>query len=176
MLTDAALLEPVPPHERWPARAERDMARVRRALGPACRAVHHVGSTSVPGLHAVPVLDLLAELDGGLPTAAAELRLMVHGFLAAAPEPSCTLHVVEDALTGCRQVELRCYPAGHEEVRVLTVFFALLRAAPATAAEYDSMKRAARARHGAGSPGYHAEKQAWMRQQDAAARRTGAPP
>ena len=176
MLTDVVLLEPVPPHERWPARAERDMARVRRALGQACRAVHHVGSTSVPGLHAVPVIDLLAELDGGLPVAATGLRLMVHGFLTVTPEPSCTVHVVEDALTGRRQVELRCYPAGHEDVRVLTTVFALLRAAPAFAAEYDAMKRAARTRHGAGSPGYHAEKQAWMRRQDAAVRRAGTQP
>lgn len=170
MLTDFVLLELVPPHERWPARAERDMARVRRALGPACRAVHHVGSTSVPGLHAVPVIDLVAEMDRGLPAASAGLRLMAHGFLAAAPEPSCTLHVVEDALTGHRQVELRCYPNGHEDVRMLVAVFALLRAAPAIAAEYDGMKRDARARHGAGSPGYHAAKQAWMRQQDPARR------
>jgi GrpB-like predicted nucleotidyltransferase (UPF0157 family) len=175
MLTGVVLLQPVPPHDRWPARAERDMARVRRALGPACRGVHHVGSTSVPGLHAVPVIDLAAELEGGLP-AAAGLRLMVQGFVAAAPEPSCTLHIVEDMLTGYRQVELRCYPAGHEDVRILAAFFALLRSAPAIAADYDAMKRAARARHGAGSPAYHAEKQAWMRRNDAAARQTGTRP
>ena len=155
-------LQLVPPHERWPARAERDMARVRRALGPACLAVHHVGSTSVPGLHAVPVIDLVAELQDGLPAAAAGMRLLVHGFVAAAPEPSCTLHVADDALTGFRLVELRCYPAGHEDVRMLLAFFTLLRSAPAIAAEYDAMKRAARARHDVGSPSYHAEKQGWM--------------
>ncbi len=91
------------------------------------------------------------------------MRLLVHGFVAATPEPSCTLHVADDALTGLRQVELRCYPAGHEDVRMLTAFFALLRSAPAIAAEYDAMKYAARAQHGAGSPSYHAEKQGWMR-------------
>ncbi len=176
MLTGVVLLQPVPSHDRWPAQAERDIARVRRALGPACRAVHHVGSTSIPGLHAVPVIDLAAELEGGLPAATSGMRLMVHGFVAAAPEPSCTLHVVEDALTGHRQVELRCYPAGHEDVRVLAAFFALLRSAPAIAAEYDAMKHAARARHGAGSPSYHAEKQAWIRRHDAAARQAGTQP
>ena len=174
MLT-GVVLESVPPHERWPAWAERDMARIRRALGPACQAVHHLGSTSVPGLHAVPVIDLAAELEGGLP-AAAGMRLMVHGFVAAAPEPSCTLHFVEDALTGHRKVELRCYPAGHEDVRMLAAFFALLRSAPAIAAEYDAMKRAARAQHGVGSPGYHAEKQGWMRRHAADACQAGTRP
>lgn len=152
------------------------MARVRRALGPACFAVHHVGSTSVPHLHAVPVIDLVAELEGGLPAAAAGMRLLVHGFVAAAPELSCTLHVAEDALTGRRQVELRCYPTGHEDVRMLAAFFALLRSAPAIAAEYDAMKREARARHDAGSPSYHAEKQGWMRERAAAACRAGMRP
>ena len=175
MLPDFVLMELVPPHERWPARAERDMSRVRRALGPGCRAVHHVGSTSVPGLHAVPVIDLVAELDGGGLDEAAKLRLMVHGFLAAATEPSCTLHVAVDALTGHRQVELRCYPSGHDEARTLVAFFALLRAAPAVAADYDGMKRDARARHGAGSAAYQTAKQAWMRQH-AAARQTGSLP
>ncbi|HEY0203000.1 MAG TPA: GrpB family protein [Acetobacteraceae bacterium] len=176
MLTGVVVLQPVPSHERWPARAERDMARVRRALGPACLAVHHVGSTSVPGLHAVPVIDLVAELEGGLPAAAAVMRLLVHGFAAAAPEPSCTVHVADDVLTGYRQVELRCYPAGHEEVRMLAAFFALLRSAPAIAAEYDAMKHATRARHGAGSPGYRAEKLGWIRGRAATEPRAGARP
>lgn len=166
MSTALLLLELAPPHDRWPARAERDMGRVRRALGPGCHAVHHVGSTSVPGLHAVPVIDLVAELRDGLVAETAGLRLMVHGFLAAAAEPSCSLHIVEDALTGHRQVELRCYPAGHRDVQVLLAFYALLRATPAAAAAYDGMKRDARARHGAGSPGYHDAKQAWMRRHD----------
>ena len=174
MLPDAVLLELTPPHSRWPVRAEREVARVRRALGPACRAVHHVGSTSVPGLPAVPVIDLVAELDGGTPDATAGLRLMIHGFLFIAREPSCTLHGVEDAITGHRQAELRCYPIDHGEVQALVAFFAFLRAAPAVATEYDAMKRHARTLHGAGSPEYCAAKDAWMRKWHTAAHQDGA--
>ena len=123
----------------------------------------------------MPVIDLVAELDGVGVDDAAGLRLMVHGFLEVRAEPSCTLHVVVDALTGHRQVELRCYPAGHDDVRLLVAFFALLRAAPPAASAYDAMKRDARAMHGAGSPGYHAAKLAWMRQHGAV-RAPGTPP
>lgn len=144
------------------------MRRVRRALAAACLSVHHIGSTSVPGLHAVPVIDLVAELDSRTLVDAARLRLMVHGFLAAAPEASCSVFVVEDPVTSHRQAELRCYPAGHEEFTALVGFFALLRSAPPAAAAYDAMKRDARARHGAGTPDYHAAKRAWMRQHAAA--------
>jgi GrpB-like predicted nucleotidyltransferase (UPF0157 family) len=51
----------VPSNPRWPELAEAEAARVREALSPwLTGGVHHVGSTSVPGLEAKPILDLLA--------------------------------------------------------------------------------------------------------------------
>ncbi len=69
----------------WPAQAERVIARIRYALGPAA-AVSHIGSTAVPGLPAKDLIDLmlavstLAEADAladaltavGLPRRAGE--------------------------------------------------------------------------------------------------------
>lgn len=48
----------VDPQPDWPARAERVMARLRLAAGPVAKAVHHIGSTSVPGLPAKDVIDI----------------------------------------------------------------------------------------------------------------------
>lgn len=42
----------------WPAQAERLVARLRLAFGPAAVSVEHVGSTAVPGLVAKDVIDL----------------------------------------------------------------------------------------------------------------------
>jgi GrpB-like predicted nucleotidyltransferase (UPF0157 family) len=42
----------------WPARFEAEAAVVRDALGPVALRVDHVGSTSVPGLAAKPIVDL----------------------------------------------------------------------------------------------------------------------
>jgi GrpB-like predicted nucleotidyltransferase (UPF0157 family) len=42
----------------WPRLFEREAARIRSALGPKALQVEHVGSTSVPGLAAKPIVDI----------------------------------------------------------------------------------------------------------------------
>lgn len=48
-------LEPYNP--AWTAQFVAEEKRVREALGDVALAVHHIGSTSVPGLTAKPVID-----------------------------------------------------------------------------------------------------------------------
>lgn len=43
----------------WPSEFEREAERLRTLLGEELVAVHHIGSTSVPGLAAKPIIDLL---------------------------------------------------------------------------------------------------------------------
>nr|WP_295889417.1 GrpB family protein [uncultured Devosia sp.] len=43
----------------WPAEFEAERVRLARALHPTARAIEHYGSTSVPGLPAKPILDIL---------------------------------------------------------------------------------------------------------------------
>jgi GrpB-like predicted nucleotidyltransferase (UPF0157 family) len=52
----------VPYDARWPVLFEAASAELVEALGSSILAVHHVGSTSVPGLCAKPVLDLLVSV------------------------------------------------------------------------------------------------------------------
>lgn len=44
---------------QWPAMFERERARLSTALGTIVVAIEHVGSTSVPGLAAKPIIDLM---------------------------------------------------------------------------------------------------------------------
>jgi GrpB-like predicted nucleotidyltransferase (UPF0157 family) len=44
--------------ERWPSDFERVAERIREALGARVLELHHVGSTSVPGLPAKPIIDI----------------------------------------------------------------------------------------------------------------------
>ncbi len=52
----------VPYDPTWPARFEAEAARLRKVFGPLVCAVHHIGSTSVVGLPAKPIIDILLEV------------------------------------------------------------------------------------------------------------------
>lgn len=44
---------------KWPRLYEREAERIGRALGPTMLRIEHVGSTSVPGLAAKPLIDIV---------------------------------------------------------------------------------------------------------------------
>jgi GrpB-like predicted nucleotidyltransferase (UPF0157 family)/GNAT superfamily N-acetyltransferase len=52
-------IEVVPYDPTWPTQFEAIASAIKNALGDECVAVHHVGSTSVPGLAAKPKIDLI---------------------------------------------------------------------------------------------------------------------
>lgn len=52
-------IEVVPYNPAWPQTFEEEAARIKQALGENCIAVHHIGSTAVPGLAAKPVIDMI---------------------------------------------------------------------------------------------------------------------
>ena len=54
------LIRIVPYDPAWPARFDQERAALTAAIGDwAVGGVHHVGSTSVPGLEAKPIIDIL---------------------------------------------------------------------------------------------------------------------
>jgi GrpB-like predicted nucleotidyltransferase (UPF0157 family) len=55
----------------WPVRFDAEAALVRERLGPAVVAVHHTGSTSIPGMPAKPIVDFATAVAPG--TLAVEL-------------------------------------------------------------------------------------------------------
>ena len=55
----ARKIEVVPYNPQWPALFEEEAAKIQNVLGDNCISVHHIGSTSVPGLYAKPVIDMI---------------------------------------------------------------------------------------------------------------------
>lgn len=159
------LVEVVEHRPDWPHQAAWHMDRVRRALRDACIEVHHVGATSVPGMHAAPVVDLVAEIERLEVLSDLRLRLSAHGFRAVAEDSADWVsYEVEDLLTRRREVHLACYAAGDQGVRNAVALCAWLRAHPAQAAEYGALRH----RCAQNAPGdldaYADAKAAWLRQ------------
>ena len=55
-MTEFLTISPYDP--RWPEEFEAESRRIRESLGPLALRIDHVGSTSVPGLAAKPVIDI----------------------------------------------------------------------------------------------------------------------
>lgn len=52
-------IEVVPYDSTWPKIFEKEAASIRHVLGENCINVYHIGSTSVPGLAAKPIIDII---------------------------------------------------------------------------------------------------------------------
>ncbi len=73
---------------RWPERYRFERDRISQALGPSALLIEHIGSTSVPGLGAKPIVDILvavvdpdddAQHRGALERAGYVLRVIESG-------------------------------------------------------------------------------------------------
>jgi GrpB-like predicted nucleotidyltransferase (UPF0157 family) len=53
-------IEVVQYNDDWPKMFEQEAASIKQALGNNCIEIHHVGSTSIPGLSAKPIIDIIA--------------------------------------------------------------------------------------------------------------------
>ncbi len=76
-------VEVVPYDPAWPAAYQAEEARLRAALGGRILAIHHIGSTAVPGLDAKPIIDILVTV-GRLEEAVAcipPLRKLGYAFI-----------------------------------------------------------------------------------------------
>lgn len=70
----ASSVEVVPYNVRWPEMFAQEAARICAALGENCVAIHHIGSTSVPGLCAKPIIDMAPVVKDILKVDAARLE------------------------------------------------------------------------------------------------------
>jgi GrpB-like predicted nucleotidyltransferase (UPF0157 family) len=153
----------------WPGMAARHAERLR-VLGAILVTVHHIGSTSVPGLAAKPILDLLpvvrdlAALDQARALIEA-IGYAWHGDYGIPGRRYCTL---SDAAGG-RLVQLHCFQAGSPHVTRHLAFQDYLRSHPDAARAYAVEKRRARDLHPDDSHAYGAEKSAWIEQIEAGA-------
>ncbi|MBD8868476.1 GrpB family protein [Nocardioides donggukensis] len=127
----------VPYDEDWPAAFARERDRIRAALVGA--EVHHVGSTSVPGLVAKPVLDLVLVVDDPADEAAYVPALVRVGLALSHREPEWFEHRLLKRTAP--RVNLHVFGTGCPEVARMLAFRDRLRDDPGDRALYARVKR-----------------------------------
>jgi GrpB-like predicted nucleotidyltransferase (UPF0157 family) len=123
----------------WPERYAALARVIRRALGDAVVLVEHVGSTSVPGLVAKPIVDIVLAVSDSANEAAYVTALEGEGYALRICEPDWYEHRM---LKGSgTDVNLHVFSAGCPEIDRMLVFRDLLRADPAKRDRYAAVKR-----------------------------------
>jgi GrpB-like predicted nucleotidyltransferase (UPF0157 family) len=74
-------IELVPSDPRWPDWYTDEHSALASLLGDRVAHLHHIGSTSVPGLVAKPIIDILAEINPDADLDAVTQTLVEHGWL-----------------------------------------------------------------------------------------------
>jgi GrpB-like predicted nucleotidyltransferase (UPF0157 family) len=122
--------------KRWPERFQKTAELVRRALGEKALSVEHIGSTSVPGLAAKPIIDVLLTVNDVTDEAAYVPLLEAVGFVLRVREPEHRM-----LRTPARDVHLHVYEPHRTEVRDYLDLRDWLRLTPDDRKLYATTKR-----------------------------------
>ena len=104
----------------WPAQYAREEAKIRAALGAGALVLEHVGSTSIPGMSAKPIIDILLAVADSADESSYVPQLTRQGYRLHLREPAWEQHRV---LKGERpDVNLHVFTAGSIEITRMLAF------------------------------------------------------
>lgn len=152
------------PDPTWPAQAQVEAELWRSAGMQGLIAIHHIGSTSVPGLPAKPIIDLLP-VFGRLEAcedARQHIEQLGYEWMGAFGLPGRRYVRRNDPETGKRLVQAHCYAAGSTEIARHLAFRDALRQNAALRAAYSSVKARCAALHPGDHRAYGACKSGWI--------------
>jgi GrpB-like predicted nucleotidyltransferase (UPF0157 family) len=124
---------------RWPELFKREAKRIRSALGDKVLRLEHVGSTSVPGLCAKPVIDILLVVKDSSDESAYVPALEKAGYLLRIREPEWFEHRLFKGPD--TDINLHVFSLGAEEIDRMLRFRDWLRSQEADRKKYARVKR-----------------------------------
>lgn len=160
-------VEVVPHDPRWRDAYEAEAKHVATALGETVVAVHHVGSTAIPDIHAKPVIDLLVEVADltevdGRSSAMESLGYQVMGEYGI----SGRRYFRKDSREGTRTHHVHAFQAGSDEVARHLAFRDYLIAHPGDAQRYGALKRELAEKHPQSTDAYMDGKHGFIQEMD----------
>jgi GrpB-like predicted nucleotidyltransferase (UPF0157 family) len=129
----------------WPATFEREAARIRAALGDQVRLLEHAGSTSVPGLSAKPIIDIVLGVADSADETIYGPAMEAAGYVLRIREPEWLEHRVFKGTDPA--VNIHVFTEGIAEIERMLAFRDWLRSHDDERHLYEQTKRELAARH-----------------------------
>src|SRR4051812_81336 len=123
----------------WPGLFSREADRLRSILGDAALEIEHVGSTSVPGLMAKPIIDILLVVPDSADEPRYVPQLEGAGYVLRIREPEWFEHRLFKGPD--TDINLHVFGSGAAEVQRMLRFRDRLRHDPAARTRYEGVKR-----------------------------------
>ncbi len=157
------MVEVVDYDPEWPTWFQRARGELFVTLDPTHAGVHHVGSTSVPGLASKPVIDILVEVSTLDLVAAATPALEARGFEARGEYGIEGRRYFSRGAGEGPKVHVHAFAVGHPAIARHIAFRDYLRRHPNVAGEYGELKRALAAVHAEDRDQYQSGKADFVR-------------
>jgi GrpB-like predicted nucleotidyltransferase (UPF0157 family) len=129
----------------WPALFDREAARIRSVLGDQVRCLEHVGSTSVPGLAAKPIIDVVLAVPDSSDEDAYVPPMESAGYVLRIREPEWFEHRMFRGPDAA--VNVHVFTEGAFEIRRMLTFRDWLRSHDDERLRYERTKRELAARN-----------------------------
>jgi len=128
----------------WPTLFGQEAERIGGALGDAPTAIEHVGSTSVPGLPAKPIIDIVVAVADAADERGYKPALERAGYSLRIREPGWHQHRMFEGRDPAAHVHV--FTAGDPEIRRMVAFRDRLRSDAGDRERYAAAKRRLAAR------------------------------
>jgi GrpB-like predicted nucleotidyltransferase (UPF0157 family) len=124
---------------QWPRLFEREAARIRAALGDQVVLLEHVGSTSIPGLAAKPLIDILLIVPNSADEPAYVPAMEAAGYVLRIREPHWHEHRLFKGPD--TNINLHVFSPGSSEIERMVLFRDWLRSNASDRQFYERTKR-----------------------------------
>ena len=133
-------IEVVPYDLNWPELFKKEAELIRKILGNNCIEIHHIGSTSVPGLSAKPLIDILPVVRNILDVDPFVKAMESIGYEAMGEYGIAFRRFFRKSILGVRSHNVHIYEEGDSEISRYIKFRDWMRSHKDDAANYAKLK------------------------------------
>jgi len=133
-------VELVPYNPEWSLLADQEAERILEQLTITVIGIYHIGSTSVPGLKAKPIIDFVMEVEDLDEVIQAVEQFESLGYSSKGEMGISGRQFFTRDTDGERTHHLHVFQSGHPDIERHLVFRDFLRANPDAAREYENLK------------------------------------